>query len=223
MDTGNTGSQVAPGHETPKAPSEAEMGMLHDILKRAANAIALASDLTPKFADLERRVEALTRDLDGMRQRNQDLDDQLQYLRQQRDEAERKAAQLQRELDTAHQDVKVLEGRVETRDHTVASLTDDLNNTKRDRDDAYNQWHQTDEKLTTALAKLAKIEAVHRELFPAMQSTPEPKAAEAVNPAPHPEPSPQPDWKQDQAETSRVQPSQEGHRDWEYPGPNDRF
>lgn len=174
MTDGTTGFPVAP-------ITEDEMGKVHDILRRAADAIVGMSQLKADVDHLSAQVRQLSDDCERLRKANAGLEESLYQSRNQRQQLEEQLASAHRESNDWQDKANKAESNFATLKGTHDDLVVSLDMTRKQRDDAELKVMELEDKLKAQGQMLDKIKAVHAEIVGAMQP-PQP----AANPAPPP-------------------------------------
>lgn len=194
MTDGTTGFQVAP-------ITEDEMGKVHDILRRAADAIVGMSQLKHDVDALSTQVRQLSDDCERLRKANAGLEESLYQARNHRQELESRLAEAEQAKATAQREAQDWQAKANTSDAAYQSAVSELDRTRKDRDDAELEAMSLEDQLKSANAMLDKMRG-HVENITSLLRVPEPapapptsgsvvqQPAEAVNPTPAPEPTP---------------------------------
>lgn len=175
-ENGTTGIPVAPVQES-------EMTAIQNAFKRAADIITDHSQLARDVASLRSEFDSLKRDMEYLRSRNKELDEMLATTRQQRDEAQNQLSQTRHDLAEANAKVEGLTSRAESAEHTIESLRQELEATRKDRDEFASEWHKSDDQLKEVQNKLSEIEDFAQRAFN-LTKPPQPANVPQAEPAP---------------------------------------
>lgn len=188
MTDGTTGIQVAP-------ITEDEMGKVHDILRRAADAIVGMSQLKHDVDQLSTQVRQLSDDCERLRKANAGLEESLYQARNQRHQLEADLAAAEQAKATAQREAADWQSKANNAEASLESVRGELGFVKTERDTAQLKVMELEDQLKSQSAMLDKIKAIHAEIVGAMAPSPPPSGpvvqqpAEA-SPTPAPEPTP---------------------------------
>lgn len=142
------------------------MNAVKDIFSRMADTIVQASNLNVEVGELRASVERLTQDVDRMVQRNRALDDALVTAQNERNQAREELKQTRDSLTNALSDRDRVSDILLMRDERIQRLEGELNQAKRDRDDAAFRNLEIEEKLKEVNERIGKIADVFSGLMP---------------------------------------------------------
>jgi hypothetical protein len=177
MTDGTTAVQVSP-------VTESEMGHVQDIFRRACDAIVGYSELGRQVQELTTKVEALTRELERLREDNKFMSEQLYETRKQRDEARVDAQETHGALVIARNDLSVVKADIEHKDALITSFRQKVATTERESDDHLLRAMHAEEELAKVKAKLEEAEAWFDSIKPILHPVvePEPVPSDWTNP-----------------------------------------
>lgn len=179
MTDGTTGIQVAP-------ITEDEMGKVHDILRRAADAIVGMSQLKHDVDQLSTQVRQLSDDCERLRKANAGLEESLYQARNHRQELESRLAEAEQAKVTVQRECSDWQSKASSLDAENVSLRHSIDQMRQDLDDALGSALEFEAKYKQVKSVLDKYAEVHTSFF---GKAPEPAPTEA-SPAPAPEPTP---------------------------------
>lgn len=160
--------------------TEDDMSKVHDILRRAADAIVGMSQLKIDVDTLRQQVAQLSDDAERLRKSNAGLEESLWQARNQRQELEAKLAEATQAMATAQREAEDWQHNANNATAKAQSLGDELASTKHDRDEAQLKVMELEDSLKSATDKLAKVKEIFGISPEAVQPKPEAPASEPV-------------------------------------------
>ena len=140
------------------------------------------AEMNREFTDLRSKVQALQNELEYLRERNKSLDDIIISTRRQRDEAQLEASNLRAELDTVKTSLVHSNDTVQRKQDQLDVASIQIEQLKKDRDDAELRAMEWEEK---AEGFRKKLEAVTTALgLPVPGEAPKPSVEEKIHPEP---------------------------------------
>lgn len=191
MSDGTTGFQVA--------PTEDEAMKISDMFTKAANAIVAASTLPQEIQRLRDDVARLTNQLQDSKLHSDALEQTIVELRQQRDEANSRAENYKFDLETTKRTLDNTQAGMDVLRGDVDTISGQLANVKRERDDYGLQVMELEEKFAKSEARLGEIKDRMKQVFGLHE--PEPPKAEP-EPVPAPVVDTRPWWEKQESEAA---------------------
>lgn len=156
--------------------TQEDVNMFGQMFSKLSTIIVQASELGQKLPLLEDQIARLNNDCEIIRRRNQELDEELFNVRNQRDIAQQEARQAQAEASSLRAVNESNAQEINNLHTTVGTLTTDLSNARKDRDDHAYKCLELQDQLDKANALLSQFRSllgqVHSDPVPSPQPLP---------------------------------------------------
>lgn len=219
MSDGTTATQVSPA-----LPTEEDMSKARQIVQQGLDAIIGMTQLSAQVKDLEGRMQALSNDLDYLRNRNKTLDELVTSTREARDRAIGELNDTKASLSQVQSALSAADSAIRDKDTEIENLHSRLKVIEADRDAWEKQAIEADTELSKATETIHKFRDLLKPFEPVPEPTPAPTqyapAPQAPTPTPEtnpsPEPEPNPSYQAPQ-EQPAPQPAEAPPVDWDKP------
>lgn len=176
MTDGTTGTAGQSPAIAPVA-SEEDMSQLSALFQRAANAVVAASTLPQQIAALTTEVNEHKKVVERLQASNDAQFNTINELREARNAALFSAEGYKRDWATANAQIEGLQSRAASAETTIAQLNDELERTRKERDEYGLAHMQALDDLKAVRDKLGQVKERFKELLAEPEAKPEPEAA----------------------------------------------
>jgi chromosome segregation ATPase len=183
MTDGNMAANVSP-----VSTEDADMSKVREVFDRAINALVNASTLARQVDELATKLSTLQNQVEHYVRQNSWLEESLTRVRAERDESIRKLNQITTEVDYERAKVETLGVAKSVADNTIAQLTDELERTRKERDEHHFNSLELQDKLQAFSVKMDEIKAFAKGLISEVAPTPSAPIEPSADPMTEPKP-----------------------------------